>query len=116
MTNFILFRLLLVIPVVLGATMLVFAIVQFAPGDPAQAGTENQAEAVSVHLFPHMHDGPAPAFENRPVSIIKVEFGHLSTLRIVIVGGEALRVVHRCTRHEAQWARSVGAVSPRLQE
>jgi peptide/nickel transport system permease protein len=37
MTNFILFRLFLVIPVVLGATMLVFAIVQFAPGDPAQA-------------------------------------------------------------------------------
>ena len=37
MTNFILFRLVLIVPIVLGATIVVFAIVQFAPGDPAQA-------------------------------------------------------------------------------
>ena len=37
MLNFILFRIALLVPVVVVATMLIFAIVHFAPGDPAQA-------------------------------------------------------------------------------
>ena len=37
MRNFILFRVALLVPVVLVATMVIFAIVQLAPGDPAQA-------------------------------------------------------------------------------
>ena len=48
MTKFILFRVSLVVPIVLAATMLVFAIVQFAPGDPAQAVAGRYASKAQV--------------------------------------------------------------------
>ena len=48
MTKFILFRVSLVVPIVLAATMLVFAIVQFAPGDPAQAVAGRYASKAEV--------------------------------------------------------------------
>jgi peptide/nickel transport system permease protein len=48
MLNFILFRLVLVVPIVLGATIVVFAIVQFAPGDPAQAVAGRYASQTEV--------------------------------------------------------------------
>ena len=48
LSNFILFRLVLIAPIVLGATIVVFAIVQFAPGDPAQAVAGRYASKVEV--------------------------------------------------------------------
>jgi peptide/nickel transport system permease protein len=48
MRNFILFRIALLVPIVLGATIVVFAIVQVAPGDPAQAVAGRYASQAEV--------------------------------------------------------------------
>jgi peptide/nickel transport system permease protein len=51
MRNFILFRFALLVPVVLVATILIFAIVQAAPGDPAQAVAGRFASQAEVDIL-----------------------------------------------------------------